>query len=76
TPNTPPPEPAPRPATASVPPGAVRRRIGGNRGGAEAGRRDVEVEIAEETDPHRPPSTEATATSEEAPEGTVEEATS
>ncbi|XPR83422.1 nitrate- and nitrite sensing domain-containing protein [Streptomyces prasinus] len=67
---------APRQRNGSVDAEALRRRLGGFRRGAEAGRRDVEVEIAEETDPHRPPSTEATATSEEAPGGTVEEATS
>ncbi|MFC9952860.1 hypothetical protein ACFVIN_20625, partial [Streptomyces prasinus] len=70
------PAPPPRPPPGGGPAPPRPPRAGGSRGGAEAGRRDVEVEIAEETDPHRPPSTEATATSEEAPEGTVEEATS
>ncbi|WP_258308320.1 nitrate- and nitrite sensing domain-containing protein [Streptomyces sp. NWU339] len=66
---------APRQRTGSVDADALRRRLGGFRRGAEAGRRDVEVEIAEETGPHRPPST-AAAPSEEATGGTVEEASS
>ncbi|MFD3733248.1 nitrate- and nitrite sensing domain-containing protein [Streptomyces sp. NPDC058632] len=64
---------APLQRTGSVDAEALRRRLGGFRRGAEAGRRDVEVEIAEEAGAHRPPST---ATSEEATGGTVEEATS
>ncbi|MEU3145233.1 histidine kinase, partial [Streptomyces sp. NPDC006999] len=67
---------APRRPTGSVDADALRRRLGGFRRGAEAGRRDVEAEIAEETGPHRPPSTASTAPSEEATGGTVEEATS
>ncbi|WP_095534684.1 sensor histidine kinase [Streptomyces prasinopilosus] len=67
---------APRQRNGSVDAEALRRRLGGFRRGAEAGRRDVEVEIAEETGPHRPPSTATPATSEEATGGTVEEATS
>lgn len=66
---------APRQRTGSVDADALRRRLGGFRQGAEAGRRDVEVEIAEETGPHRPPST-AAAPSEEVTGGTVEEASS
>lgn len=66
---------APRQRTGSVDADALRRRLGGFRRGAEAGRRDVEVEIAEETGPHRPPST-AAAPSEEVTGGTVEEASS
>ncbi|MFC8065110.1 nitrate- and nitrite sensing domain-containing protein [Streptomyces sp. NPDC057293] len=56
---------APRPRTAgSVDAEALRRRLGGFRQGAEAGRRDVEAEIA------------AADTTEEATGGTVEEASS
>ncbi|MFC5855460.1 nitrate- and nitrite sensing domain-containing protein [Streptomyces chlorus] len=66
----------PRQRSGSVDAEALRRRLGGFRRGAEAGRRDVEVEITEETGPHRSPSTVAAATSEEATGGTVEEATS
>ncbi|WP_432081276.1 sensor histidine kinase [Streptomyces sp. WAC 04229] len=56
---------APRPRTSgSVDAEALRRRLGGFRQGAEAGRRDVEAEIA------------ATDTTEEATGGTVEEASS
>ncbi|WAX77996.1 sensor histidine kinase [Streptomyces sp. KMM 9044] len=64
---------APRQRTGSVDADTLRRRLGGFRRGADAGRRDVEVEIGEEAGPHRPPST---APSEEATGGTVEEATS
>ncbi|MEU6884100.1 nitrate- and nitrite sensing domain-containing protein [Streptomyces viridosporus] len=66
---------APRPRTGSVDAEALRRRLGGFRRGAEAGRRDVAVEIAEQTGPHDAPSA-ATATTEEATGGTVEEASS
>ncbi|MFE9920893.1 nitrate- and nitrite sensing domain-containing protein [Streptomyces sp. NPDC005774] len=66
----------PRQRSGSVDAEALRRRLGGFRRGADAGRRDVEVEITEETGPHRPPSTADAATSEEATGGTVEEATS
>ncbi|MEU6450444.1 nitrate- and nitrite sensing domain-containing protein [Streptomyces sp. NPDC046979] len=56
---------APRPRTSgSVDAEALRRRLGGFRQGAEAGRRDVEAEIA------------AADTTEEATGGTVEEASS
>ncbi|MFG3103382.1 nitrate- and nitrite sensing domain-containing protein [Streptomyces sp. NPDC048182] len=40
---------APRPRTGSVDAEALRRRLGGFRQGAEAGRRDVEAEISERT---------------------------
>ncbi|GGQ50799.1 histidine kinase [Streptomyces flaveolus] len=65
----------PRPRTAgSVDAEALRRRLGGFRRGAEAGRRDVEAEIAERTDQHEAPP--AAGTTEEATGGTVEEASS
>ncbi|GAA3499393.1 nitrate- and nitrite sensing domain-containing protein [Streptomyces prasinosporus] len=66
---------APRPHTGSVDAEALRRRLGGFRRGAEAGRRDVEAEIAEQTGRHEAPSA-ATDTTEEATGGTVEEASS
>ncbi|CAL9439087.1 hypothetical protein SUDANB126_02224 [Streptomyces sp. enrichment culture] len=66
---------APRPRTGSVDAEALRRRLGGFRRGAEAGRRDVEAEIAEQTGRHEAPSA-ATGTTEEATGGTVEEASS
>ncbi|MGC3003426.1 histidine kinase, partial [Streptomyces sp. G35A] len=66
---------APRPRTGSVDAEALRRRLGGFRRGAEAGRRDVEAEIAEQTGRHEAPSAPP-ATSEEATGGTVEEASS
>ncbi|WP_437094757.1 nitrate- and nitrite sensing domain-containing protein [Streptomyces sp. enrichment culture] len=66
---------APRPRTGSVDAEALRRRLGGFRRGAEAGRRDVETEIAEQTGRHQAPSA-APATTEEATGGTVEEASS
>ncbi|MEU9588545.1 nitrate- and nitrite sensing domain-containing protein [Streptomyces sp. NPDC048193] len=65
----------PRPRTAgSVDAEALRRRLGGFRRGAEAGRRDVEAEIAERTDQNQAPP--AAGTTEEATGGTVEEASS
>ncbi|MCG8964367.1 MULTISPECIES: sensor histidine kinase [Streptomyces] len=65
----------PRPRTAgSVDAEALRRRLGGFRRGAEAGRRDVEAEIAERTDQNEAPP--AAGTTEEATGGTVEEASS
>ncbi|MFH8443666.1 nitrate- and nitrite sensing domain-containing protein [Streptomyces sp. NPDC018026] len=66
----------PRPRTAgSVDADALRRRLGGFRRGAEAGRRDVEAEIADRTG--RNPAPDAGAdTTEEATGGTVEEASS
>ncbi|MEU7401537.1 nitrate- and nitrite sensing domain-containing protein [Streptomyces sp. NPDC044948] len=66
----------PRPrASGSVDAEALRRRLGGFRQGAEAGRRDVEAEIADRTDRHEAPPT-AAGTTEEATGGTVEEASS
>lgn len=66
---------APRPRTGSVDAEALRRRLGGFRRGADAGRRDVEAELAERTGGHQEPSDPA-ATSEETTGGTVEEASS
>ncbi|MGW2928715.1 hypothetical protein ACWC8S_27970, partial [Streptomyces fungicidicus] len=54
---------------------ALRRRLGGFRRGADAGRRDVEAELAERTGDHRTPSGPDAAT-EETTGGTVEEASS
>jgi signal transduction histidine kinase len=70
-------EPAsvPRPRSGSVDAEALRRRLGGFRRGAEAGYRDVEAEIAEQTAQNQRPAT-GTAESEEATGGTVEEASS
>ncbi|MFE0515010.1 nitrate- and nitrite sensing domain-containing protein [Streptomyces sp. NPDC058964] len=65
---------APRQRTGSVDAEALRRRLGGFRRGAEAGRRDVEAEMAEQTAQNQRPST-ATAQAE-ATGGTVEEASS
>ncbi|MET7319779.1 nitrate- and nitrite sensing domain-containing protein [Streptomyces sp. NPDC005549] len=66
---------APRPRTpGSVDADALRRRLGGFRRGAEAGRRDVEAEIADRTGPHQAPVD--ADTTEEATGGTVEEASS
>ncbi|MFC9543902.1 nitrate- and nitrite sensing domain-containing protein [Streptomyces sp. NPDC056956] len=80
---------APRPRTGSVDAEALRRRLGGFHRGAEAGYRDVEAEISEQTGPHRAPSAAApqparardtggtgAAATEEATGGTVEEASS
>ncbi|AKZ58110.1 Two component sensor kinase [Streptomyces ambofaciens ATCC 23877] len=67
---------APRPRTAgSVDADALRRRLGGFRRGAEAGRRDVEAEIADRTGTNPAPGA-AADTTEEATGGTVEEASS
>ncbi|WCN03218.1 sensor histidine kinase [Streptomyces sp. M92] len=67
---------APKPRTSgSVDAEALRRRLGGFRSGAEAGRRDVEAEIADRTEQHEAPSA-AAGTTEEATGGTVEEASS
>lgn len=66
---------APRPRAGSVDAEALRRRLGGFRQGADAGRRDVEAELAEQADDHQAPSDPA-ATSEETTGGTVEEASS
>ncbi|MET7294486.1 nitrate- and nitrite sensing domain-containing protein [Streptomyces griseoloalbus] len=65
----------PRPRSGAVDAEALRRRLGGFRRGADAGRRDVEAEFAERTDHHPMPS-DTTAPSEEATGGTVEEASS
>ncbi|MFD8898119.1 nitrate- and nitrite sensing domain-containing protein [Streptomyces ardesiacus] len=66
----------PHPRTSgSVDADALRRRLGGFRRGAEAGRRDVEAEIADRTGANRTPET-AADTTEEATGGTVEEASS
>ncbi|WP_189738969.1 nitrate- and nitrite sensing domain-containing protein [Streptomyces tendae] len=65
----------PRPRTSgSVDADALRRRLGGFRRGAEAGRRDVEAEIADRTGPQQAPVD--ADTTEEATGGTVEEASS
>ncbi|WP_367320853.1 nitrate- and nitrite sensing domain-containing protein [Streptomyces sp. HUAS ZL42] len=66
---------APRQRTRSVDAEALRRRLGGFHRGAEAGRRDVEAEIAEQTAQNPAPSA-GTADAEEATGGTVEEASS
>ncbi|AXL90925.1 histidine kinase [Streptomyces sp. CB09001] len=66
----------PRPRTSdSVDADALRRRLGGFRRGAEAGRRDVEAEIADRTGQNQGPGA-AAETTEEATGGTVEEASS
>lgn len=62
---------APRPRSSSVDAEALRRRLGGFRRGAEAGYRDVEAEIAEQTGRTRTP-----AHSEDSTGGTPEEASS
>ncbi|MEU0912938.1 sensor histidine kinase [Streptomyces althioticus] len=59
----------PRPRSGSVDAEALRRRLGGFRRGADAGRRDVEAELAAER-------TRGDDTTEEATGGTVEEASS
>ncbi|WP_307025930.1 sensor histidine kinase [Streptomyces canus] len=61
----------PRPRSSSVDAEALRRRLGGFRRGAEAGYRDVEAEIAEQTGQTRTP-----AHSEDSTGGTPEEASS
>ncbi|MFF4831857.1 nitrate- and nitrite sensing domain-containing protein [Streptomyces sp. NPDC001315] len=65
----------PRQPGGSVDAEALRRRLGGFRRGAEAGHRDVAVEIAEQT-ARNPVPTAPTADAEEATGGTVEEASS
>ncbi|MFF4120722.1 sensor histidine kinase [Streptomyces sp. NPDC001714] len=74
------PAPPPRQRSTGVDADALRRRLGGFRRGADAGRRDVEAEIAEQTGQNQVPSTvravPGTAVSEEATGGTVEEASS
>ncbi|MFJ9006964.1 nitrate- and nitrite sensing domain-containing protein [Streptomyces canus] len=67
--------PAPRQRNSSVDAEALRRRLGGFRRGAEAGYRDVEAEIQEQTGESRLPAPHSTA-SEEATGGTAEEASS
>lgn len=59
----------PRPRSGSVDAEALRRRLGGFRRGADAGRRDVEAELAAER-------SRGDDTTEEATGGTVEEASS
>ncbi|MCG7208047.1 sensor histidine kinase [Streptomyces arenae] len=69
----------PRQRSTGVDAEALRRRLGGFRRGADAGRRDVEAEIAEQTGQNQVPSTKAAGpgtASEEATGGTVEEASS
>jgi hypothetical protein len=71
------PAPAPRQRTGSVDAEALRRRLGGFRRGAEAGYRDVEAEIAEQTAQNKAPAPQpAHAHAEEDTGGTVEEASS
>jgi signal transduction histidine kinase len=74
------PAPPPRRRSGGVDAEALRRRLGGFRRGADAGRRDAEAEIAEQTGQNQVPSTaparSGTAVSEEATGGTVEEASS
>ncbi|MER6714016.1 nitrate- and nitrite sensing domain-containing protein [Streptomyces sp. NPDC000877] len=69
---------APRQRSGSVDAEALRRRLGGFRQGAQAGYREVEAEIAEQTASHKRPATgtPGQAESEEATGGTVEEASS
>ncbi|MEV0178380.1 nitrate- and nitrite sensing domain-containing protein [Streptomyces sp. NPDC050625] len=69
------PDRAPRQRTGSVDAEALRRRLGGFRRGAEAGRRDVEAEIAEETAQNERPDA-APAHAGDVTGGTVEEASS
>ncbi|MET8560512.1 nitrate- and nitrite sensing domain-containing protein [Streptomyces flaveolus] len=64
----------PRQRNTSVDADALRRRLGGFRTGAQAGYRDVEAEIAEQTANNRRPTSHAHA--EEATGGTAEEASS
>lgn len=69
--------PAPRRQPGSVDADALRRRLGGFRRGAEAGRRDVAAEIAEQTGETSTPAAQtAQRTAGEATGGTVEEASS
>ncbi|GHD09659.1 histidine kinase [Streptomyces violarus] len=72
------PETAPRQRSGSVDAAALRRRLGGFRQGAQAGYREVEAEIAEQTASHKRPATGTSgpAESEEATGGTAEEASS
>lgn len=68
--------PAPRRRNASVDADALRRRLGGFRRGAEAGYRDVEAEIEEQTGQTKLPTAEHRTASEETTGGTAEEASS
>ncbi|MDH6452852.1 signal transduction histidine kinase [Streptomyces sp. SAI-149] len=68
--------PAPRRRNASVDADALRRRLGGFRQGAEAGHRDVEAEIKEQTGETKLPAAPQRTASEEATGGTAEEASS
>ncbi|MEV7323010.1 nitrate- and nitrite sensing domain-containing protein [Streptomyces sp. NPDC093970] len=72
--------PAPRQRGTGVDAEALRRRLGGFRSGADAGRRDVQAEIAEQTGQNQVPSTTTavpgSVVSGEATGGTVEEASS
>lgn len=72
------PETVPRQRSGSVDAAALRRRLGGFRQGAQAGYREVEAEIAEQTASHKRPATGTSgpAESEEATGGTAEEASS
>ncbi|WP_425587518.1 sensor histidine kinase [Streptomyces shaanxiensis] len=78
---------APRQRTGGVDADALRRRLGGFRRGAEAGYRDVQAEIAEQTGQNKAPTAETAGTAESAESagrteseaatgGTVEEASS
>ncbi|MFE7905145.1 sensor histidine kinase [Streptomyces albogriseolus] len=66
----------PRPRSGSVDAEALRRRLGGFRQGADAGRRDVEAELAAERSREDRTPSGTDATTEEATGGTVEEASS
>ncbi|MEU6605586.1 nitrate- and nitrite sensing domain-containing protein [Streptomyces shenzhenensis] len=69
--------PAPRRQSGSVDADALRRRLGGFRTGAEAGRRDVAAEIAEQTgETSTAAARAAERTAGETTGGTVEEASS
>ncbi|WP_280880718.1 sensor histidine kinase [Streptomyces pseudovenezuelae] len=65
----------PRQRNTGVDAEALRRRLGGFRQGAQAGHRDVQAEIAEQTGQTQQPAS-GSPTSEEATGGTVEEASS
>ncbi|AZQ37383.1 sensor histidine kinase [Streptomyces cyaneochromogenes] len=75
---------APRQRTGGVDADALRRRLGGFRRGAEAGYRDVQAEIAEQTGQNKAPTGETAESAEDAGRneseaatgGTVEEASS
>nr|BFD82720.1 nitrate- and nitrite sensing domain-containing protein [Streptomyces sp. Xyl84] len=67
---------APRQRTGSVDAEALRRRLGGFRRGAQAGYRDVEAEIADQTAQNRRPTPATRTQAEQSTGGTVEEASS